>query len=152
MTDVLRCVMDTSVCIKEFISDPLTPKVNQLFDHLSYPQTEIFVPDLFYIKVANTFWKYVRAKLYTEDEVQADIATLKALPLSVVSTAELMEDAVSIGLACGISAYDASYVALSKQVGATLLTLDQRLVAALSNTSYEVILFSAFEVPPLPST
>ena len=54
MTSPLRCVVDTSVCIKQFIPDPLSPKVNQLFAHLANPQTEIFVPDLFYIKSANT--------------------------------------------------------------------------------------------------
>lgn len=90
--------------------------------------------------------------MYTNAEVRADLATLKALPLRVVSTAELMEEAVSIGLAHGISAYDASYVALSHQVSATLLTLDQRLVNALANTTYDVCLFNNFEVPPSPST
>lgn len=54
MTTSLRCVVDTSVCIKQFIADPLTPKVNQLFDHLDNPQAEIFVPDLLYIECANT--------------------------------------------------------------------------------------------------
>lgn len=88
--------------------------------------------------------------MYTSAEVQVDLATLKALPLRVVSTADLMADAVSIGLAHGISAYDASYVALSQQVSATLLTLDKRLVNALANTTYDVCLFNNFE-PPLPS-
>lgn len=80
MTSPVRCVVDTSVCIKHFIADPLTPKANQLFDCLIEPGTEIFVPDLLYIESANTFWKYVRAKLYTAAEVQADLVTLKALP------------------------------------------------------------------------
>ena len=71
--------------------------------------------------------------------------------MRVVSTADLMEEAVSIGLANGISAYDASYVALSQQVGTTLLTLDQRLLNTLANTTYDVCLFNNFEVPPLPS-
>ncbi len=43
MTTPLRCVVDASVCIKQFISDPLTPKVNQLFDHLANPQTEFLM-------------------------------------------------------------------------------------------------------------
>ena len=151
MTTPLRCVVDISVCIKHFIFDLLTLKVNQLFNHFAYRQTEIFVPDLFYIECANTFWKYVRAGMCTNAEVQADLAILKALPLRVVSTANLMEEAVSIGLAHGISAYDASYVALSQQVSATLVTLDQRLVNALVNTAYDVCLFNNFKVPPLPS-
>jgi predicted nucleic acid-binding protein len=143
-------VVDTSVCIKNFISDPLTPKVNQLFDHLDNPDTEIFIPDLFYIECANVFWKYVRARMYTAAEVRVDLATLKSFPLHVVSTADLMEDAVSIAVTHGISAYDASYVALSQQVNATLLTLDQRLVRTLANSSYDVQSFNDFEVPPLP--
>jgi predicted nucleic acid-binding protein len=151
MTTPLRCVVDTSVGIKHFISDPLSPKVNLLFDHLGYPQTEIFVPDLFYIESANTFCKYVRARLYTAAEVRADLATLKALPLRVVSTADLMEEAVNIALAYGISAYDASYVALSQQVDPTLLTLDEKLVRAVATVSYDVRSFHDFTIPPLPS-
>ncbi|MDF5707138.1 MAG: type II toxin-antitoxin system VapC family toxin [Nostoc sp. S4] len=96
MSNPLRCVIDTSVCIKYFIADPLTAKVNQLLGHLANPQTEIYVPDLFYIKCTNVLLKYVRARMYTAAEVQTDLATLKSFPLRVVSTADLMVDAVSI--------------------------------------------------------
>ncbi|AUT03904.1 twitching motility protein PilT [Nostoc sp. CENA543] len=150
MNTPLRCVVDTSVCIKYFIADPLTTKVNQLFGHLANPQTEIFVPDLFYIESANVMWKYVRAKMYTAAEVQVDLATLKNFPLRVVSTADLMADAVTIALNHNISAYDACYVALSVQVGAILLTLDAKLVKALNNSHHNICLFNDFEFPPLP--
>jgi predicted nucleic acid-binding protein len=149
MKTPLGCVVDTSVCIKYFIADPLTAKVNHLFGHLANPQTEIYVPDLFYIECANALWKYVRARMYTAAEVQVDLATLKAFPLRVVSTTDLMVDAVTIGLTYGISAYDASYVALSQQVGATLLTLDGKLVRALATSSFDICSFNDFEVPPL---
>ncbi|BAZ53044.1 hypothetical protein NIES4103_57090 [Nostoc sp. NIES-4103] len=152
MTIPLRCVVDASVAIKQFIpDDPLTPKVNQLFAHLGNPQTAIFVPDLFYIECGNIIWKYLRARLYAVADVPADLATLKNFPLRVVSTADLMADAVTIALNLGISAYDASYVALSQQVGAILLTLDAKLVRAVTNSSYNVFSFNDFEVPPLHS-
>jgi len=62
-----------------------------------------------------------------------------------------MADAVSIGLDYGITAYDASYVALSQQVDScSLLTLDAKLVRALGATSYDVCLFNNFDLPPLP--
>jgi len=147
MSNPLRCVIDTSVCIKYFIADPLTTKVNQLLGHLANPQTEIYVPDLFYIECTNVLLKYVRARMYTAAEVQTDLVTLKSFPLRVVSTADLMADAVSIGLAHKISAYDGSYVALSQQVGAILLTLDGKLVKALSTSSYKICLFNDFQVP-----
>ncbi len=136
--------------IKWFIPDRLTPKVYQLFAHLAIPKTEFFIPDLFYIETANIFWKYVRAGLYAAADVPADLATLKTFPLQAVSMAELMEEAVNIAIAYGISAYDASYVALSHRVSSPLLTLDQRLVNTLATAPYDVRLFTDFSVPPLP--
>jgi predicted nucleic acid-binding protein len=149
MTTPIRYVVDTSVFIKHFIPDPLSPKVDQLLGHIGNPQNQFFIPDLFYIECTNTLWKYVRAGHYPAAKVAADLATLKGLPFRVVSTVNLMEDAVSIALAYGISAYDASYVALSQRVGTTLLTLDLRLVRTLTATSYSVLSFNDFEVPPV---
>ncbi len=82
--------------------------------------------------------------------MQADLASLKALPLGVVSTADLMAEAVTVGLAYEISAYDAGYVTLSQQVNAPLLTLDEKLVRKIAAASYDIRLFNDFSVPPLP--
>ncbi|MBD2579905.1 type II toxin-antitoxin system VapC family toxin [Oscillatoria sp. FACHB-1406] len=151
MTASLRCVLDTNICIKLFIDDPLTPKVDLLFDHLNNPSTEFFVPDLFYIECANTLWKYVRANLYTAARVREDLNDLKALRLQVTPTKHLMTEAVQIGLDYGITAYDGCYVALSERVNAPLLTLDERLVNSLKSSRFNVVSFTTFLVPPLPS-
>ncbi|WP_226889387.1 type II toxin-antitoxin system VapC family toxin [Nostoc sp. MG11] len=92
-----------------------------------------------------------RIRMYTSAEVQIDLATLKAFPLRVASTADLMADAVMIALNYNISAYDASYVGLSQQVNASLLTLDDKLVRALAASSYNVCSFNDFEIAPLES-
>ena len=102
------------------------------------------------IECANTLWKYVRAGYIAAADVQADLAQLQALPLQVISTAELMSEAVTMGLDCGISAYDGCYVALSKQVEAPLLTLDEKLVSACAKSVYEVYSFERFELPSSP--
>ena len=149
MTVPLRCVLDTNICIKQFIADPLTAKVNQLFDHLNNPSTEFFVPDLFYIECANTLWKYVRANLYDAEQVQADLLDLKALRLQATATKDLMTEAVQIGLDYCITAYDGCYVALSEKIGAPLLTLDKRLGNSLADSRFDVCLFTNFSVPPL---
>jgi predicted nucleic acid-binding protein len=80
--------VDASVGVKPFIPDPFSEKATQLFAHLVHPQTELFVPDLFYIECANTLWKYVRAGYIAAADVQADLAQLQALPLQVISTAD----------------------------------------------------------------
>lgn len=151
MTNTLRCVLDVSVCIKQFIPDPLSPKVDQLLTHAAYPDNQFFVPDLFYIESANVLWKYVRAGIYPSEQVSADLNTIKSLQLQVVSTADLMDDAVNIALNYNISAYDASYVALSQQTGSNLLTLDKKLVKALATSSYNICSFNEFAIPPLPT-
>jgi predicted nucleic acid-binding protein len=149
MTNI-RCVIDASVSIKHFIPDPLSPKVDQLLTHAASSQNQFFVPDLFYIESANVLWKYVRAGRYPAEKVTADLTTIKNLQLQVVSTADLMADAVTIALNHNISAYDACYVALSVQVGAILLTLDAKLVKALNNSHHNICLFNDFNLPPLP--
>ncbi len=147
MNSSFRCVLDVSVSTKQFIEDPLSDKVNRLFDLLTLPSTEIFIRDLFYIESTNTLWKYVRAGLYTAAEVRADLVDLQALPLIVVSTSELMVEAFNISLNYGISAYDASYVALSQEVNAPLLTLDNKLVKALATSPFNVLSFANFSLP-----
>jgi predicted nucleic acid-binding protein len=151
MSNFFSCVLDTSVSTKQFILDPLTPKVNQLLDHLSSSETKIFVPDLFYIESTNVLWKYVKAGLYSINEVTRDLANLKRLPLQIISTTELMESAFLIASNYQISAYDASYVALSQKVNAPLLTLDKKLVNCLVNSPYYVEDFANFSIPDWPN-
>jgi predicted nucleic acid-binding protein len=150
MTTSLKCVVDASVGIKKFIIDPLTPKVDQLFAHLNDPDTRLYIPDLFYIECANIFWKYIRAGSYTSAEAQANLADLKLLRFTATPTADLILEALPLGIAHGISAYDACYVALSQRNSAPLLTQDQRLVNTLKDTDLDVQLFSDFVIPPVP--
>jgi predicted nucleic acid-binding protein len=144
-----QCVIDTNVILKHFIPDPLSTKVDLLLAHLANPQTSIYIPDLFYIENANVLWKYFRAGQLNAEQIQTHLKTLKALPFKVTSTADLLEKAVNISIDAGISAYDACYVALANQVNAPLLTLDQKLIKALSNSVHNVCDFSNFIVPPL---
>ena len=150
MTDSIKCVVDASVAIKKFIIEPLTPKVDQLFDHLNDPNSRLYIPDLFYIECTNIVWKYIRAGLYDSAEAQANLADLKLLRFTSTPTVDLMMKAIAISVAHGISAYDACYVALSRQNNVPLLTQDQRLVNTLRDTDFNIRLFADFTIPPVP--
>jgi predicted nucleic acid-binding protein len=149
MKTPLTCVIDTNILLKHFIPDPLSPQVDLLLTHLTHEQTSIHIPDLFYIENANVLWKYVRAGQLNSQQAQAHLKTLKALPFQVTSTSDLLEAALNIALEFTISAYDACYIVLADQINAPLLTLDQKLLKALSNSSHNVVDFSKFIVPPL---
>jgi predicted nucleic acid-binding protein len=151
MSNTFQCVIDASVSIKQFIPDPLSGKVKQLFSLLTTTDTNFFVPDLFYIELTNILWKYVKAGQYKIEDAVIDLGSLKGLPLQIISTTELMESAFLIAANYQISAYDASYVALSQKVNAPLLTLDKKLVNCLTNSPYSVENFANFSLPDLPN-
>lgn len=150
MTASLKCVVDASVGIKKFIIEPLTPKVDQLFAHLNDSDARLYIPDLFYIECTNIAWKYIRAGLYDSAEAQANLADLKSLRFTTTPTADLILEALPFSVTHEISAYDACYVALSRQKNAPLLTQDQRLVNTLKKIDLDIQLFSDFAIPPVP--
>lgn len=147
----LRCVVDASVAIKLFVVDPLSDKVDALFTHLAAnPECRFYVPDLFYIECTNILWKYVRLSSYSAAEAERNLARLYALSLQRTSVAELMRDALKIGLAYGISAYDACYVALSQRLTVPMVTADKKLVRKLTTSPYLVYDLEEFPIPEVP--
>jgi predicted nucleic acid-binding protein len=136
MTDY---VIDASVAIKLFLVEPLSDRATSLFACLSLdPSPTYYVPDLFYIECANILWKSAKRIGYPETQAQLAIARLKALPLKSITMSSLAEEALAIALAHNITAYDASYVALSKRLNLATVTADEKLVLALSDAPYQI--------------
>jgi predicted nucleic acid-binding protein len=80
MSKSLQYVIDSNICIKLFIPDPLSTKADELFLNLQRPETQFFVPDLFYIEFTNVLWKYVRANQYTAQQSEIAIRQIKHFP------------------------------------------------------------------------
>ena len=72
---------------------------------------------------------------------------MKRFPLKVISTSELMEEAVDFAIAYEVSAYDAAYVALSRRVNAPLLTLEQKLFKRMRSQQFDVRSLVNFTFP-----
>jgi predicted nucleic acid-binding protein len=146
----LRCVVDASVGIKLFLTEPLSERADDLFVHLAAdPPAQIFVPDLFYIECANILWKHTRRSGYPADKAQKDLSNLGALALRRVPTAELMTDALAVAVQEAITAYDACYVALARRLGVQLVTADEKLARALAGAPYDVHWLGDFSIPPV---
>ena len=99
---------------------------------------QLFVPDLFFVECTNILWKYVRRFGYPPQSAQQDAADLVRLPVQVVPTVALAESALKIALEHGLTAYDASYVALADELALPLVTADERLVRALESGHVDV--------------
>lgn len=130
--DRLRFVVDASVGIKLFVNEPLSDQAHALFARLTEdPPAEFYVPDLFYIECANILLKYVRRFGRPLEDAQADLADLNRLALKSVSTADLMEDALSLAARTNLTAYDACYAVLAQKLNDPLITTDEPMAQAV---------------------
>ncbi|MGD9101033.1 MAG: type II toxin-antitoxin system VapC family toxin [Anaerolineae bacterium] len=135
----MDCVVDASVGIKLFLVEPLSERADALFDYLTAtPPACFYVPDLFFIACTNVLWKYVRRFGYAPESTGQDVTALTGLPLQVASTANLAEAALTLAVSHEISAYDAAYVALARQLALPLITADEALVRRLAETDLDV--------------
>jgi predicted nucleic acid-binding protein len=90
-----------------------------------------FAPDLIWIEVANALRGGVRAKLLAPAQADSVLTTLLRLPLEISSLGLLARPALDAALSRGLTAYDACYVVLADSLGATLVTADRGLAAAV---------------------
>jgi len=133
------CVVDASVGIKLFLVDPLSDAAHALFTRLTDdPPARLYVPDLFFIECANILWKYVRRYGYPAADARQDIGDLVRLPLQRVSMAALAEDALTVAVEYGSTAYDSAYVALAQRLNLPLVTADQALVRRFAGVGLDV--------------
>jgi len=129
---VLRCVLDASVGIKLFIKEEFSDKVQGLFSKLAEdPRTEIHVPDLFYIECANILLKYTRRYKRPLADSLADIKDLNKLTLKSTSTAELIDESLTLANEKSLTAYDACYAVLARRLKLPLVTADAPLANAI---------------------
>jgi predicted nucleic acid-binding protein len=120
--------VDASVGIKLFISEPDSEKAHLLFEGLTAdPPAELHIPDLFYIECANILWKYIQRFGRSLEDSQADLVDLRRLVLRVVSTADLMEPALTLAAQTGLTAYDACYAVQARELDVPLVTADEAL-------------------------
>jgi predicted nucleic acid-binding protein len=133
----LRYVVDASVGIKLFVEEEFSEQAHALFSHLAAdPPAELYVPDLFYIECTNILLKYTRRFGRSLEDSQADIADIRLLSLKSTSTADLMEDALLLAAEKKLSAYDACYAVLAKNLDIPLITVDEQLSKAMESSRF----------------
>jgi len=133
----LRFVVDASVGIKLFVDEQFSEQAHALFSHLAAePPAELYVPDLFYMECTNILLKYTRRFGRSLDDSQADLADLNRLALKSTPTADLMEEALSLGSEKNLTAYDACYAVLAGQLDIPMITADKSLALAIESAIF----------------
>lgn len=102
-------------------------------------RTELVAPTLIHSEVANALWKKVRRKELVDDgAIDTRIAELAFYIRTVEETAHLPR-ALKLAIELGHPVYDCVYLALAEAAGEELLTADRKLLRAVENGPFAVM-------------
>jgi predicted nucleic acid-binding protein len=134
MTALLTsCVIDASVGMKLVVDESLSDEVAQFITGVIRDGGTLFVPDLFYVECTNVLWKHVRRFGYPAELAHTHLGILMRLSVKTMPTFPLLDQALTLAMTYGLSAYDACYVALADHLALPLITADVKLVTAIAD-------------------
>lgn len=126
-----RCVLDASAALRLLVGDgPIPTGVESAIAEASSGTTLLLVPELFWIEVTQVVLRLERRQVLSADQGSAMLADLGRLPCQTVGHQPLLSEVAVLARRHGLSAYDATYLALAAHHGATLLTADAALARA----------------------
>jgi len=132
---VTSFVLDASVAARWMLparGELLRPEAFRLLDAYGAGEVHLLVPDIFWAECGNIAWKAVRQQRLTRPDAEIAMASMTSRGIPTVSSAKLLEEAVSIALDFGRSVYDCLYVALAVRSKTQLITADERLANAMA--------------------
>ena len=136
----MTLVLDASVLLKWFIEEPGSEAALDFKRRYLDGEAAIVIPDLALYEIPNVL-RFKRG--VHEPEVKAVMRAFWLLGLDTVAPTEpLLEEAIGLSFATGLSLYDCAYLALAKELDAALITADAQLHRAASRLVRTTLLHS----------
>lgn len=115
-------VLDASVMIKWFVTEPDSDKADTLRHEYYLGLRQIVVPDLVLYEITNAL---ICHPTYTTQDIQKAVATIFEMDLEIVTpTQSLLKSAILIARENKVTCYDAIYLALAKELAMPFITAD----------------------------
>jgi predicted nucleic acid-binding protein len=137
---VTVCVLDASVALAWAFEDEASSYADEVIEALKV--TDAPVPLIWPLEVNNAVVLGFGRGRFQEADAIRFLNVLDSLPLAIdteIARHELGSRILRLGLAHGLSSYDASYLELAMRRGLPLATLDQRLVRAMAKTGVPIL-------------
>ncbi len=118
-------VLDASVLLKWFIKESDSEIAIQWKESLLQGKVNIVIPDLALYEIINV----LRFKAgVTEEAIKRILPAIFDLGLEIITPSQqLLEDALHLSFATGLSIYDCIYLALANELGTKLVTADKHI-------------------------
>lgn len=127
-------VVDASVAAQLFITEDGSDAARALADS----DARFVAPDLVLVELANVAVKRLRRGDIPHSLAEHMVGAARSLFQDLVPAASLMGRAFELAVQHGLSAYDATYVALAEARGCDVVTADLRLIARAATASLSV--------------
>jgi predicted nucleic acid-binding protein len=126
-------VVDASVGVKWFVPEVHAAEARRWRNAVD----ELHVPAFFFdLEIANILWKKVRRTEITRADGDLILAQLPALPLIRHPERPFLPAALDLAYRTDRTVYDCLYLALAVELGAQMVTADQRLYNSLAGTPW----------------
>jgi predicted nucleic acid-binding protein len=123
-------VLDASAWLRLFLGDgPAVPGLTEAALMVERGSAAFIAPELVVIEVAHALIRKVRLNLISLEEQQQIWLDMRSMPMELCGTEQHVESAIQLALTHNLSVYDALYLALAFNVGATLFTADTKLAS-----------------------
>ena len=130
----MKLVIDASVGVKWFVPELLSDKALAILEDFRDGAVELYAPRTFALEVASALRKYCLRGYVDRDVVLSSLRVLRDIDISYVELGwDLVDRATTYSLETGVTPYDAVYVVTAKDLGARLVTADERLYRALGS-------------------
>lgn len=123
-------ILDSNVLIKLIVNEPNSEKARRRIREVIEENFSLYTIDIALAESLNALWKHVKLhRDLQKREAESAAKDLKELydSLNVITTRELLDEAVETALTWDITVYDSLYVTAAKKLRATLYTADQKL-------------------------
>lgn len=131
-------ILDSSVIAKWFFpseeNSEMALKIKDMF--LTHEFT-LSVPSIIYYEINNLLKTAITRLRINEKLAKSAYEGFLELEIISYSSKELMHTTLEIAILLDISAYDASYIALSQHLNAPFITADEKLVAKAKNDNVQ---------------
>lgn len=127
----MTLVVDASVAVKWFGIEELHETAKSL-----PARFDLVAPDLLFSEVGNALWRKAATDFIPHVQAERALEALEGLDLTVVESPPLARRALAIALELRHPIYDCIYLACAEQIGALLVTADDRLLRRVAVSSF----------------
>jgi predicted nucleic acid-binding protein len=132
-------VVDSSVAVKWFVIEPYSTEALRILDQYRNGLISFLAPDLINAEFGNIIWKKHVLQGMAGSDAQNIMDDFRALPLTIVPTATLLDDAYKLAVKHQRTVYDSLYLALSLVEGCQFVTADEKFVNAVGSSFPSII-------------